>query len=77
MIFCHEGAAIHPSAVRNGNLFLARASILKGDGEATSLDDLGRFANRACAYEFAVRCATAFVDGKRIPRPPFGQATAR
>jgi len=75
MIFYHHGAAIQPSVTRIGNTFIARASILEEDGEATSLGDLGVFANKDGAYRFAVRCATAFVDGKALPLPPFAVPT--
>jgi hypothetical protein len=75
MIFYHHGAAIQPSVSRKGHTFLARASILEEDGEATSLGDLGAFANPDCAYEFAVRCALAFVDGESLPVPPFTLTT--
>jgi hypothetical protein len=74
MVFYHHGAAIQPSVTRLGNTFLARVSILEEDGEATSL---GEFANRDCAYEFAVRSATAFIDGEPLPRSPFQQLPAR
>ena len=70
MIYYHHGAAIWPSVVREGNLFLARVCILKKDGEATSLGNLGPFANRTSAFDFAVRCASAFVDGDPLPRSP-------
>jgi len=73
MVFYHHGAAIQPSVTRLGNTFLARVSILEEDGEATSLGNLGQFANRDCAFEFAVRSATAFVDGEPLPRSPFEQ----
>jgi hypothetical protein len=66
VIFYHRGAAIRPSAVRKGNLFLARVCILEEDGEATSLGNLGPFANRVSALDFAVRCGSAFVDGQSI-----------
>jgi hypothetical protein len=39
------------------------------------LGDLGEFASPACAYEFAVRCASAFVDGAPMPRSPFGRSS--
>jgi hypothetical protein len=74
VIFYHHGAAIQPSVVREGNLFLARVCILAEGGEATSLGDLGPFANRISAFDFAIRCASAFVDGVPLPRSPF-QAT--
>ena len=73
MVFYHHGAAIQPSVTRLGNTFMARVSILEEDGEATSLGNLGQFANRDCAFEFAVRSATAFVDGEPLPRSPFEQ----
>jgi hypothetical protein len=75
MIFYHHGAAIHASATRLGNLFIARASILEEDGEATSLGDLGVFANRTGARQFAIRCATAFIDGHDMPLPPYAMQT--
>jgi hypothetical protein len=61
--------------MRCGNTFVARACILKEDGESTSLGNLGQFASQNCAYEFAVRCATAFVDGTPMPRCPFGSTS--
>ena len=75
MILFHRGAAIQASSIRHGNMFVARACILKEDGESTSLGDLGQFASQACAYEFAVRCASAFVDGAPMPRCPFGKSS--
>jgi hypothetical protein len=74
VIFYHHGAAVQPSVVREGNLFLARVCILEEDGEATSLGNLGPFANRISAFDFAIRCGSAFVDGDPLPRSPF-QAT--
>jgi hypothetical protein len=75
MVLYHRGAAIQASTVRYGHTFVARACILKEDGESTSLGDLGQFASPACAYEFAVRCASAFVDGMPMPRCPFGKSS--
>jgi hypothetical protein len=72
MVLYHRGAAIQPSIMRQGNTFIARACILKEDGESTSLGDLGQFASQNSAYEFAVRSATAFVDGEPMPLCPFG-----
>ena len=72
MVLYHRGAAIAPSSTRCGNTFIARACVLKEDGESVSLGNLGEFASQGCAYEFAVRCATAFVDGTPMPRCPFG-----
>jgi len=72
MVLHHRGATIQPSSIRSGNTFIARACILKEDGESISLGNLGQFASQKCAYEFAVRCATAFVDGSSMPRCPFG-----
>jgi hypothetical protein len=71
MVFYHHGAAIHASATRNGNMFIARAAILEEDGEATSLGDLGLFSSRAGACQFAVKYAMAFVDRQPLPRCPF------
>jgi hypothetical protein len=70
MHFYHQGVAIQPSIARHGNTFVARVSILEEDGEATSLGDLGYFANRLSALAFAARCGTAFVDDEPMPRPP-------
>ncbi len=71
MIFYHHGAAVQPTVVREGNLFFARVCILEEDGEATSLGNLGPFANRISAFDFALRYASAFVDGDPLPRSPF------
>jgi hypothetical protein len=75
MVLFHRGAAIQASSTRYGNTFVARACILKEDGESTSLGNLGQFASQSCAYEFAVRCATAFVEGVPMPRCPFGNSS--
>jgi hypothetical protein len=75
MVLFHRGAAIQASTIGYGNTFVARACILKEDGESTSLGDLGQFASQTCAYEFAVRCASAFVDGVPMPRSPFGRSS--
>lgn len=71
MIFYHHGAPIQPSAVREGNLFLAHVCIREEDGEVTSLDNLGLFANSVSAFNFAIGCASTFVDGEPLPRSPF------
>ena len=71
MIIYHRGAAFQPAVTRVGNAFMATASILEEDGHATSLGKLGVFANRDGALGFAVRCATAFIDGDDLPPPPF------
>jgi hypothetical protein len=70
VLFYHHGVAIHPSVLKTGHAFVARVSILGEDGEATSLGDLGCFANRQSAFAFAVRCGTAFVDNEPMPKPP-------
>jgi hypothetical protein len=75
MIIYHRGAAFQPSATRVGNAFVATASILEEDGHATSLGNLGAFASKDGALGFAVRCATAFLDGDELPLPPFQMAT--
>lgn len=75
MVLFHRGAAIRASSVRHGHMFIGRACILKEDGDSTSLGDLGEFASPACAYEFAVRCASAFVDGEPMPRSPFSKTS--
>jgi hypothetical protein len=73
MVLYHHGAAIQPCVTKHGRAFVARASILAEDGEATSLGNLGEFASQECAFAFAfaVRSATAFVDGAPLPRSPF------
>jgi hypothetical protein len=71
MVLYHHGAAIQPCVTKHGKAFVARASILVEDGEATSLGNLGEFASQECAFAFAVRSATAFVDGEPLPRSPF------
>nr|WP_075584322.1 hypothetical protein [Caballeronia glathei] len=77
MVLYHHGAAIQASAIRKGNTFVARACILEEDGESTSLGNLGQFANQNSAYQFAIRSATAFVDGEPLPRSPIlGDPTA-
>lgn len=70
MLVYHHGVAIQPSVARSGNTFVARVCILEEDGEATSLGDLGQFANPQSAFAFAVRCGTAFVDDEPLPRAP-------
>lgn len=70
MHFYHQGVVIQPCVTRIGNTFVARVSILEEDGEATSLGDLGHFANPRAAFAFAVRCGTAFVDEEPLPKPP-------
>ena len=70
MIFYHHGVAILPSVASVGRAFSARVCILGSDGASTSLGDLGHFANRRSAFAFAVRCGTAFVDERPMPRPP-------
>ena len=71
MFLYHNGAAILASALREGVAYVARASILEEDGESTSLGTLGMFASERAAMDFAVRTATAFVDGEPLPKPPF------
>lgn len=70
MIFYHRGAAVQPSAVRVGNGFVARALIQSKEGATDSLLDLGLFANRSAAMQFAIRSALAYVEGKPMPPPP-------
>ena len=70
MLFYHRGIAVQTSAAKRGRLFVSRVSILEEDGEATSLGDLGYFANRQSALAFARRCATAFADDEPMPKPP-------
>jgi hypothetical protein len=77
MILYHQGAAIQPSVLRKGNIFIAGASILEDDGESTSLGILGQFASKDSAFEFALRSATAFVEGRPMPRAPFEIAEAK
>lgn len=70
MLFYHRGKAVQTSAAKRGRLFMSRVLILEEDGEATSLGDLGYFANRQSALAFAMRCAAAFADGEPMPKPP-------
>lgn len=70
MMFYHGGTAIVASAVRAGNTYTPRVSILEEDGEATTLGLGGHFASRRAALDFAIRSATAFADGEPLPRPP-------
>jgi hypothetical protein len=70
MLFYHHGVAIQPSVTKSGHAFVARVSILREDGQANSLGDLGYFANRQSAFAFAARCGTAFVDDQPMPKPP-------
>ena len=70
MIFYHHGVAIQPSVAKVGGTFSARVCILKNDGAAISLGDLGHFANRKSAFAFAIRCGTAYADDEPMPRPP-------
>ncbi|WP_244817632.1 hypothetical protein [Caballeronia sp. Lep1P3] len=71
MIIYHRGAAFEPDVTRAGGAFVATASIFEEDGHTTSLGKLGMFANQECAINFAVRCATAFLEGDDMPLPPF------
>jgi hypothetical protein len=71
MIIYHRGAAFEPNVTRSGNAFVASASVLEEDGHATSLGKLGLFANEEGAINFAVRCATAFIEGDDMPVAPF------
>ena len=75
MVLYHHGA-IQPGVTKRGKAFVARASILEEDGEATSLGILGEFASQECAFAFAVRSGTAFVDGEPLPLAPFELAQA-
>ena len=77
MHFYYQGVAIQPSVARSGNTYVARVSILEEDGDATSLGDLGHFANRQSAFAFAVRCGTAFVDDEAMPLPPCSVRSAK
>jgi hypothetical protein len=71
MVLYHHGAAIQPCVTKHGKAFEARASVLNEDGDVSSLGILGQFASQECAFEFALRSATAFVDGEPMPRSPF------
>ncbi|SAL04788.1 hypothetical protein AWB81_06866 [Caballeronia arationis] len=71
MNFYHRGVPLELSVTPLGNAFVASALILEEDGHATSLGKLGIFANADGALQFAVRCATAFIDGDVLPLPPF------
>ncbi|AET94623.1 MULTISPECIES: hypothetical protein [Caballeronia] len=71
MLFYHHGAAVHPSAVRIGNAFVARVIVRRKEGEVNSLGNLGIFASRAAAVQFAIRSGMAFVDDRPLPAAPF------
>ncbi|VXB08470.1 conserved hypothetical protein [Burkholderia sp. 8Y] len=71
MIIYHRGAAFEPKVTQAGNGFIASVALLEEDGHATSLGKLGLFANEEGAINFAVRCATAFIEGDDMPLPPF------
>src|SRR5260370_598605 len=71
MVLYHHGAAIQPCVTKHGKAFVARASILAEDGEATSLGNLGEFASQECDFAVDVRSATAVEDGEPLPRSPF------
>nr|WP_250501381.1 hypothetical protein [Caballeronia sp. GAWG1-5s-s] len=71
MIIYHRGAAFEPRITQAGNSFVASVAVLEEDGHATSLGKLGMFANEEGAINFAVRCATAFIEGDEMPLPPF------
>lgn len=71
MLFYHHGAAVHPSAVRVGNAFVARVIVRKSEGDVNSLINLGTFASRAAAVQFAIRSGIAFVDDRPLPAAPF------
>jgi hypothetical protein len=75
-VLYHHGVAIQPCVAKHGKVFVARASILAEDGEATSLENLGEFASQECAFAFAVRSTTALVDSETLPRSPFEPARA-
>jgi hypothetical protein len=51
MVLYHHGTAIQPCVTKHGKAFVARASILAEDGEATSLGNLGEFASQECAFD--------------------------
>ena len=68
----HHGHAMDASVSRDGHTFVANVHIVAEDGKETSLENLGRFASRASAFSFAVRCGKAFVDGDSMPVPPCG-----
>lgn len=70
MFFYHHGATVQPSVVRVGHTFVARALIQNEEGETDSLLDLGAFANKNAAMQFAVLSALAYVEGKPLPHPP-------
>lgn len=71
MIIYHHGSSFQAVARPVGSTFVATASIVGEDGRATSLGKLGMFANEDVALGFAVRCATAYIDGDEMPLPPF------
>jgi hypothetical protein len=70
MIIYHGKAAFEPNVRRNGSAFVATASIFEEDGQQRSLGELGIFASEQCAMLFAVKAATAFIEGEDLPVPP-------
>src|ERR1700712_3672787 len=62
MIIYHRGTAIQTSVTQARNTFIARAAIFEEDSEETSLGNLGAFASRECALQFAVMCATVILS---------------
>ncbi|WP_348638460.1 hypothetical protein [Paraburkholderia sp. D15] len=71
MIVYHAGVPIQPSVTQYGFAYVARASVIEEDGEATSFGMLGVFASEDAALTFAIRSASAFVDGESLPKPPY------
>lgn len=63
-------AIIHPMARREGLRFVALAVITNEAGDRQSTGILGQFASESAACRFAIRSASAFLDGHGLPLPP-------
>ncbi|KAK42399.1 hypothetical protein BG58_03795 [Caballeronia jiangsuensis] len=70
MVIYHHGAAVQPSVVHVGHTFVARALVQNEDRETESRLNLGTFANKNAAMQFAILSALAYVDGKPLPHAP-------
>ncbi|SAL67187.1 hypothetical protein AWB65_06464 [Caballeronia humi] len=63
-------ATIHPMAEREGQRFVALAIITNEAGDRQSTGIHGQFASESAACRFAVRSASAFLEGQVLPLPP-------
>lgn len=63
-------ATIHPVASREGHRFAASAVITYQVGDRKNMGILGQFASEGAACRFAIRSASAYLDGHELPLPP-------